>query len=424
MTELFATPSRLLWTMIQFSRRVWVRVTLMAVLALAAAGMAPVLQRLVPFELPGRIGSDSVRPILNILATSMLAVTTFSLSVMVAAHRAASDQVTPRTHRLLLADATTQTVLATFLGAFVYALATIILIDAGVFDDSTIAVSFLTTILVIVLVVLGILRWIGHLVELGSMLETTRRVENAAAEALAARAAEPWLGGRPADEAPDGLAHKVFSARIGYVEHVDTGALRDLAQEAGCDILLHALPGSFVAPDTALASLGAALDAEAVCRAFAISDARSFDQDPRFGLIVLSEIASRALSPGVNDPGTAIDVVGRLARLLCGWEVPGKASSEARLFVAALDPADLIEDAFAAIARDGAGNLEVQIRLQKALRTLAVHADEGLARAARAMAARAFGHAEAGLALKADLERLAAALPEGVPAGGYSAASM
>ncbi|MDH3263796.1 MAG: DUF2254 domain-containing protein, partial [Paracoccaceae bacterium] len=134
MTAFLATPSRLLWTLLRFARRVWVRVTLIAVLALVAAGAAPLLQGYIPESFALRIGANAVRPILNVLATSMLAVTTFSLSVMVAAHRAASDQVTPRTHRLLLADTTTQTVLATFLGAFLYALASIVLIDAKVFD--------------------------------------------------------------------------------------------------------------------------------------------------------------------------------------------------------------------------------------------------------------------------------------------------
>jgi hypothetical protein len=47
-----------------------------------------------------------------------------------------------------------------------------------------------------------------------------------------------------------------------------------------------------------------------------VGDVRSFDQDPRFGAVVLTEIASRALSPGMNDPGTAIDVIGRAVRLL------------------------------------------------------------------------------------------------------------
>ena len=44
-------------------------------------------------------------------------------------------------------------------------------------------------------------------------------------------------------------------------------------------------------------------DAEAIAATFVIGGSRVFDQDPRFGLLVLSEIASRALSPAVNDPG-------------------------------------------------------------------------------------------------------------------------
>ncbi len=49
---------------------------------------------------------------------------------------------------------------------------------------------------------------------------------------------------------------------------------------------------------------------------------RTFEDDPRFGLIVLSEIADKALSPGVNDPGTAIDVIGTLVRLFTLWQSP------------------------------------------------------------------------------------------------------
>jgi uncharacterized membrane protein len=46
---------------------------------------------------------------------------------------------------------------------------------------------------------------------------------------------------------------------------------------------------------------------------------RYFDEDPRFGLITLSEIASRALSPAVNDPGTAIQIISSYVRLFSLW---------------------------------------------------------------------------------------------------------
>lgn len=54
---------------------------------------------------------------------------------------------------------------------------------------------------------------------------------------------------------------------------------------------------------------------EAIAATFVIGVFRVFDQDPRFGLLVPSEIASRTLSPAVNHPGTAIDFTGTLVRL-------------------------------------------------------------------------------------------------------------
>lgn len=55
---------------------------------------------------------------------------------------------------------------------------------------------------------------------------------------------------------------------------------------------------------------------QVVNRAVVLGADRSFHMDPRFGLTTLAEIASRALSPGINDPGTAIDVIKRLIRIL------------------------------------------------------------------------------------------------------------
>ena len=122
---------------LRFGRRLWVRVALMAALAVVAAAAAPLLARMLPEELSQRFTPEAVLPILNILATGMLAVSTFSLNVMVSAHRAAAAQATPRAHRILLADTTTQTVLATFIGAFVYALAAIILFQSNMIAPGT-----------------------------------------------------------------------------------------------------------------------------------------------------------------------------------------------------------------------------------------------------------------------------------------------
>ena len=81
------------WIIVQFSRKLWVRALLFAVLAVITALAAIFLKHLIPDDLSTKIGADAVDNILNILASSMLAVTTFSLSVMVAAYTAATSSV-------------------------------------------------------------------------------------------------------------------------------------------------------------------------------------------------------------------------------------------------------------------------------------------------------------------------------------------
>src|SRR5690606_17518614 len=118
----------------------------------------------------------------------------------------------------------------------------------------------------------------------------------------------------------------------------------------------------------------AELDHKRVFGAFTVEDMRSFDQDPRFGLCVLAEIGQRALSPALNDPGTAIDVIGRAVRVMSQLAEPREEKFEPRferLLVAPIEPSDLLDDILTPIGRDGAANVEVQIRLQKAYAALA-----------------------------------------------------
>lgn len=91
------------WILTQLARRLWVRATLIGLMGVAAAILAAVIERFIPFDFPTNIGADAVGSILNIIASSMLAVTTFSLSVMTAAYGAATSNVTPRATRQLIA---------------------------------------------------------------------------------------------------------------------------------------------------------------------------------------------------------------------------------------------------------------------------------------------------------------------------------
>lgn len=371
--------SKWIWYLLKLTRRLWVRAVLFAVISIAAALVGPLVAPYLSSDLGTKIGADAVDSILSILASSMLAVTTFSLSVMVQAFGTASSNVTPRATHVLLEDSTTHIALATFLGAFIFALVGIIALRAGIYDMRGRVVLFGVTIFVVIVIVVTMMRWIEHLTRFGRVTDTTYRVELMATQAICNRRSIPCLGAHALidpDRIPSG-AYAVLAQEVGYIQHIDIPAISACAEEMQAQVYIACLPGVFVHRGTPLLYVAEAADPavneDRLRCSFTIADRRSFDSDPRFGLCVLSEIASRALSPGINDPGTAIDVISRLVRVLAHWsdDTDPEKVRFPRLWVPPLKVADFLDDAIAPIARDGAGLFEVQIRIQKALLSFA-----------------------------------------------------
>ena len=405
----------------------WVRAALITFLAFLAAAAAPFLAPFLPDRVLSEIKEDGVRSLLDILANSMLAVTTFSLTIMVTTHLSADKVASPRAHRVLVEDGRTQTVLATFVGAFVYALAAIVMIQLRWIGEATFAVLYIMTLIVFGIVIVSILRWIARLSTLGSVEATIGAVHEQARKTLRTRQDTPFLGGRKMTDAvsrpEDG--HSIAGTQHGFVQHVDTGRLDEAMKEFGGELYLEVLPGDWVAEGEVMAtvSLEDLSDDQAarLAGAITVGDTRTYVQDVGYAVSILTEIAERALSPSVNDPKTALDITARLTALLLDFE--GETAEEhvvaPRVFVRPLDTGILVRDAFEPIARDGQGFVEVALHVQGALRRLARHHSREIAEGARLTSARALAYAEHGLLLEADKARVRAASV----AGGASAAT-
>lgn len=407
------------WILLQFTRKLWVKASLIGSLGLAAALLASLADNFTDWQPPLDMTAAAVNNLLSIMASSMLAVTTFSLSVMTSAYGAATSNVTPRATRLLMEDGTTQGVLSVFVGSFIFSMVGMIVLQADAYAVRGRFVLFLVTVIVIAMVVTALLRWIDHLTRLGRVSETSERVEQATQNALELRLKTPYLGGHPRLESKDcpSGAIEVNCDVTGYIQHIDMQALSECADLCDGEIYLEVLPGNFVHEGALLVwvRLNEKTDesdlVECIRNAFSIEKERNFDQDPRFGLAVLSEIGVRALSPGINDPGTAIDILTRNTRLLVLWSA-GRQEIDAdevlfpRLHVYPLSTRDLFDDAFRMIARDGAGSLEVQLRLQKSLCVLNELGDKAFQTAAREMSDLAWQYAKHNMYLEDDLTRL------------------
>ena len=366
---------------------IWVRASFYALFGCVAALAAVFLTPWVPSQMAERLGGESVEAILAILASSLLAVATFSLGAMVSAYAAVSQAASPRVAVLVTSDETTQKSLATFVGAFLYAVVATTAVNASYYGPEGRAVLFMTSLGVVVLVAFRLLAWINRLSSLARLSHMIEKVEDETAEAL-----KPYrlsMGSRP--ERLSGAT--VVSPVTGYVQNIDRRALRTIAERLACRIELVATTGAFVRRDEPLCRLDVAEPAERtlseILATFSLDRARSFAQDPRHGLIVLGEIAGKALSPAIHDPGTAIAVIGTGVRLLDDWSRPTEADAQKvtgdRLIEPDLDAQDLLDDLFGPMVRFGLGDFQVAVRLYKALRSLRENGS-GLAPAARALA--------------------------------------
>ncbi len=360
----------------------WFRAALFCVFAIALALASAVAGHIISYEFAAKVGAQSVDNILNVLASSMLAVTTFSLTAMVSAYSGATSNITPRAVQLLVDDSTAQNALATFLGSFLFAIVGIIALSTGLYGESGRVILFGGTIVVIVMIVITFLRWIEHITRFGRVNDTIARVETASLKAAQEMGRPPQFGPRQRRDVPDD-ALRIFHKSIGRITHIDIPVLREMAEKIEAEIVLSSLPGTLAEPSRPLVWTTGRPDPKQIERirsAFTVTHDRAFDHDPRFGLVVLSEIASRALSPAVNDPGTAISVIEAGTRVLAAMldlESVDKSSADDWVIVPALEFRELLDDIFRPIARDGAGLLEVAIRLQKSLAALAAVTPEG-----------------------------------------------
>lgn len=245
-------------------------------------------------------------------------------------------------------------------------------VHARIYGPEGRAVLYLTSLAIVGLVAFRLLSWINRLASLARLSHMIELVERRTAE---------WLDQQPpvAPEAPLKGAD-ILSPATGYIQNIDLPRLQDIAEDHDCRVEVLAPVGSFRRRGEVIGRIACGpLDKDlerALQSAFSIARARTFDQDPRFGLIVLGEIAERALSPAINDPGTAIQISGVAVRLLDNWGRRAPPDHDVnrindRVVRPVLDPAVLVEDVFSPLIRYGMGDVAVAIRVQKGLRSLA-----------------------------------------------------
>ncbi len=263
-------------------------------------------------------GPDGAREVLSAISASMITFTGLVFSITIVVLQLTSSQFSPRVLRTFLRDRLTQFALGTFVATFVYSVTVLRTVTGG---DAVFVPDIATTVgLGLLLLSVGMfVAYIHHIASAIQISSVLTAIGRETRETLDRRYptdgedAAPTAGPRP------GRAVAVVRApRSGIVTQVDTDRLVGIAGEADVAFRMEAGPGDFVPAGAPLVEvLGAGgVDHGAVAAAITLSDDRTMQQDVAFGFRQLVDIAERALSPGINDPTTAVQALDQLHDLL------------------------------------------------------------------------------------------------------------
>ena len=398
----------------------WLRPAAFCIAAALGAGLLAVIDSLLPRDsldwLP-ETDPETIIELLKLLATGMLTVATVTLSVLMLVLSLAAGQVSPRAVPAVMADVVTQNALATFLATFVYALTALLCIGFNaVTGPGGAALLFLGALLLALNAIRYIVQWAHHVAQILKLNSMVHRIHHHGARVL-----EDYLECEPAARcdqvATAGRAlSRIFPEAAGYVQLIDAERLHHLACEYDLVVRLGVQEGDFVHPRLAMMEVyGARPDDDGLANLGATvvtGFERSHEGDPRLAVVLLAEIACRALSPGINDPQSALACISSLGSLLAlaGERPPGRyppsRSADGRVEFVRPDFAAMLERAYRPVMRDGAAIAEVICGIAEELRRLAAGVAPEYLDLLTAEAARAQAQGERSLQLEADKQAL------------------
>lgn len=397
------SAARLLWIWDRLRASFWFLPSLMAAGAILLSFELIRLDTAIEFNRVVWIygfGPSGARAILSAIASSMITVAGLTFSVTMLTIQLATSQFGPRLLRNFMRDRGNQVVLGTFISTFIYCLLVLRSVrgqeDASFVPHISVAVGVLLAI-----ASLAVLIYFIHHTAYSVRIETL--LARLTAEARAAidqfyperlgRNAPGSPGVEPDQANPpvfDDRSRSICASRSGYAQVVDDQSLIVLAKRRDLIVRIEARPGRFVTErDPVLTAFPRDRVPDEVADALRdiviVGDERTPQQDIEFSIRRIVEIAQRALSPGINDPTTALYCIDRLGEIFGriaerDLPAPRRYDDEGclRVLTEVAGLGDLACPAFAAIARYGGPDADVIGRLLAVLFSLSekVEGDE------------------------------------------------
>lgn len=311
----------------------WVLPAAIVCVAIALSVQITWIDRLLDLDPDGKLGwllhnnPDGARAVLSTIAGSMITVAGVMLSTTIVVLTLASQQFSPRLVRNFIKDRPSQFVVGTFTGCFIYNILILKNIRSGD-SDFVPQIALIVGVLQAVLCIGLMIYFIQHVsttIQVQSIMDRVKCELDASVERLYPPQTDDTASNASAQNAErptffdneDTPRQEVGARRAGYIQAIRFDALLEKCRELDRFIQISVTPGSFVIEDEPLFTIsGQSLPDEAALKElsgfFVIGTFPTSEQDILFPIQQLEEMAIRALSPGINDPRTAIECLDHL----------------------------------------------------------------------------------------------------------------
>jgi uncharacterized membrane protein len=330
----------------------------------------------------------SAQALLSAAASGMMALTGIVFAMAFVMVQFSAIAYSPRLVLWFARDRTLFHALGTFTATFVYALFTLAWVDRGASGKVPLFSVLLVGIMIIfsMLAFSRLMQRLGDL-QIGNVLHLVGDRGRAAIADMferldappAARRASKAIAGRAQLEPVTQMVKYFGKPRT--VARFDVDSLVAAARQArGTIVMACAVGDTLVEGDVLLRVHGAgtSLPERALLRAVHLSRERTFEQDPKYPIRLLVDIAIKALSPAINDPTTAVQTIDQLEDLLrrlgsAELDAGDLADAEGVLRLAFPTPTweDYLTLSFDEIRHFGSSSVQVMRRMRSALVGLA-----------------------------------------------------
>lgn len=267
---------------------------------------------------------ESARSFVSLAASSVATITSLTLTITVVTLQLASSQYSPRLIEHYLNDRGIRAVISVFLLTFAFAVATLLNVRLpGGEDSGEVPGPAISLLIVLIIGCLGALVFfvfrVTQSIRVEAILELVR---DRTLKALDIREEQDPDGERweelPEPD-PDGVL--IESRRTGFFVDLDRRQIDDCEVEGDARVWILVSPGDFVtngSPVAVVSGWDAADDElrDEVESWLRFDTERWIESDYSYGVRSLTDVALKALSPGINDPTTAIMAIQRIAEVM------------------------------------------------------------------------------------------------------------